>query len=163
MFLWCCVFYSLHNFLISLRSRFFSNMHCVKYVYKLVWINYFLFHKIMLYLETVKTLVKNEFSPRVYYSYFRQKWDHILLGGSLDGLTTLIAISLSFNELNPLINHLLPEHVHLVPFILVEMAFLRYVVVFQLFKRSRYLNYAVYFTLYFLPIWNTSVILQFFL
>ncbi|WP_367277448.1 DUF5658 family protein [Nitrosopumilus sp.] len=117
----------------------------------------------MLSLEAVKNLVKNEFSPRAYYSYFRQKWDHILLGGSLDGLTTLIAISLSFNELNPLINHLLPEHVYLVPFVLVEMAFLRYVVVFQLFKRSKYLNYAVYFTLYFLPIWNTSVILQFFL
>jgi len=110
----------------------------------------------MTYSQTVKSVLKKELSPKQYYSQFKSKYDHILLGGSLDALTTLVALSLfSMNELNPLINHLLPDHVYLVPFVLVEMAFIRYIVVSAIFKKSKYVNWAVYFTLYFLPVWNT--------
>jgi hypothetical protein len=102
-------------------------------------------------------LLIDEISPKKYYSQFKKKWDHILLGGALDALTTLIALSVfSLQEVNPLVNHLMPDNAYLVPFVLVEMAFLRYAIVSAVFKTTKYLNFAVYFTLYSLPIWNIA-------
>ena len=107
------------------------------------------------YSQVILESLKKEISPKQYYSQFKQKWQHILLGGALDALTTLVGISVfSLTELNPLINQLIPENVHFVPVVLVELAFFRYIVVSSVFKNSKYLNFAVYFTLYFLPAWN---------
>lgn len=107
------------------------------------------------YRRSLTMLLKKELSPIEYYSKFKSKWHHILLGGALDALTTIVGVSIfSITELNPMINQLIPDHIYLVPLVLVEMAFLRYIVVSAMFKKSRYLNWAVYFTLYFLPAWN---------
>ncbi|CDI05648.1 conserved membrane hypothetical protein [Candidatus Nitrosotenuis uzonensis] len=92
-----------------------------------------------------------------YLSSFRKKWPHIILAGMLDALTTIIALQiLSMSELNPIVNHLFPDHIVLIPFILIELTFLRYSIAVKLFQNSRYLVYAVSFTLYFLPIWNAA-------
>lgn len=94
---------------------------------------------------------------REYLLLFRKKWPHIILAGMLDALTTIIALQiLSMSELNPIVNHLFPDHVVLIPFVLIELTFLRYSVAVRLFQNSRYLVYAVSFTLYFLPIWNAT-------
>ncbi|MEM3064563.1 MAG: hypothetical protein QW177_04235 [Candidatus Nitrosotenuis sp.] len=91
---------------------------------------------------------------------FKRKWPHIALAGMLDALTTIVALSsLPVFELNPLVNHLFPEHVVLIPFLLVELTFLRYSIAVKLFQNSKYLVYAVAFTLYALPIWNAINIL----
>ena len=107
------------------------------------------------YSKIILTSLKNEVSPKQYYSQFKKKWQHILLGGALDALTTLIGVSVfSLTELNPLINQLIPENAYFVPVVLVELAFIRYIVISSVFKNSKHLNFAVYFTLYFLPAWN---------
>ena len=107
--------------------------------------------------KSLITTLKNEVSPKHYYGQFKRKWQHILLGGALDALTTLVGVTVfSLTELNPLINQLLPDHPHFVPIVLIELAFMRYIVVSAIFKKSKYLNFAVYFTLYFLPIWNVG-------
>lgn len=107
--------------------------------------------------RAVKAFLVSEISPRKYYAQSKEKIPHILLGGSLDALTTLIAISVfSLGELNPLVNHLMIENTYAIPFVLMELAFLRYLVVYSAFRTTKYLNFAIYFTLYFLPIWNVA-------
>lgn len=111
-------------------------------------------------MQSLKTIFKKEIEPRKYYSQIKDRLHHILLAGALDALTTLIGLSVfSLVEINPLLNQLIPEHVYFVPFVLVELAFLRYIVVSTLFKKSKHFTAAIYFTLYFLPAWNTVNIL----
>ncbi|MEW6043260.1 MAG: hypothetical protein AB1608_03265 [Thermoproteota archaeon] len=110
--------------------------------------------------ENHLVLITRYFGIRQYVYEFKRKWPHIVLAGMLDALTTIVALSaLPMFELNPLVNHLFPEHVVLIPFLLVELTFFRYSVAVKLFQNSKYLVYAVAFTLYALPIWNATNIL----
>ena len=90
-----------------------------------------------------------------YHEHTKVGFFQICLAGMLDSMTTLVALNVfSISELNPLVNLLYPENVILIPFLLVIFAFCRYFVSVSLFKKSKNLKYAVFFTLYFLPIWN---------
>ena len=113
-------------------------------------------------LNKISKSLKNSNKKRNYFSVFNYQYDktqvgffQICIAGMLDGLTTVIALSVfSLSELNMLINFLYPENMILIPFVLIQFAFLRYLVVVKLFEKSKNLKLAVFFTLYFLPIWN---------
>lgn len=83
------------------------------------------------------------------------KFPHFVHAGLLDTVTTYLALTLGFFELNFIVNHLYPEWAVLLPALLVGLAYGRGFAALTLFKRSSRVKEVMLFALYFPPAFNT--------
>jgi hypothetical protein len=84
------------------------------------------------------------------------RFPYFIHAGVFDAITTIIAITIGFSKLNPVVIALLPNYIALLPAFLVLLAYLRSLTVILLFKENRYFKPMMWLSLYFPGLFNMT-------